>query len=88
MDMKRVGSFSVSDHIVNDNDKALLAARECMARVFITSALHNFGYGRFEYIGFSNDFEIVEAGGVAHRYNLLITYDENDNYTAHFEKLS
>lgn len=39
-----------------------------MSTVFITSAVHNYGYGRFEYIGFCEDFKVVEKGDMAPHY--------------------
>ena len=89
MDMKRVGSFNVADHIVYECPEALDAVAKLMGEVFICSATHNFGYGRFEYIGFSKMFSIVEQGMEAPSYEMEVKqYGEEgkEYYVAHFNK--
>jgi len=83
MDMKRVGSFNVADHIVYECPEALDALALLMGEVFICSATHNFGYGRFEYIGFSKHFSIVDAGCMAPTYEIAVKC-EDDKWTAEF----
>lgn len=69
MDMGRVGSFFVSDEFMRD-DVLMESLQGLMAEVFICSAIHNFGYGRFEYIGFSKHFQVVVEGQEAPRYEI------------------
>lgn len=89
MDMKRVGSFNVTDHIVYECPEALDAVAKLMGEVFICSAIHNFGYGRFEYIGFSGMFSVVEQGMSAPAYIMEVTQcgeEGEEYYVAHFSK--
>ena len=82
MDMKRVGNFHVTDNVVFGNEEVMTAYQKLIGEVFICSALHNFGYGRFEYIGFSEHFREVEEGECAPTYRISI-----DKNGARFEEL-
>ena len=86
MDMKRVGSFMISDFIVYECPAALDAVARLMSEVFVCSATHNFGYGRFEYIGFSKHFAVVETGQVAPAYTMVVELlGEEGEWVARFE---
>ena len=89
MDMKRVGSFNVTDATVFGNEEAMAAVQKLMGEVFVTSCIHNFGYGRFEYIGFSSYFDEVQEGYIASAYTIEVEqYGEEgaEYYVAHFNK--
>ena len=83
MDMRRVGSFNITDHVVYECPEALDAVALLMSEVFICSAIHNFGYGRFEYIGFSKHFTIVEPGQCAPAYDVEVKLEDGE-WTARF----
>lgn len=71
MQMKRVGSFMISDRVFfNLDDEGEKSIKQLLGTVFITSATHNFGYGRFEYIGFCDEFEEVLEGCMAPAYSI------------------
>lgn len=69
MDMRKVGSFYITDTALQElTPDAELILKKLLGTVFITSAVHNYGYGRFEYIGFCEDFDVVEQGQCALHY--------------------
>lgn len=84
MDMKRVGSFNITDEVVYRNPEQLDAVAKLMGEVFICSATHNFGYGRFEYIGFSELFDTVDAGYMAPSYQMHLRKCNTGGYVAYF----
>lgn len=63
----RVGNFYLSDVFIQDLEAMSLLV-PLLGQVFITSCIHNWGYGRFEYIGCSDLFRIVEEGAEAPSY--------------------
>jgi hypothetical protein len=88
MEMKRVGSFNITDAVVFGDEVTMKAVQKLLGDVFICSAIHNFGYGRFEYIGFSKHFQEVEEGEMAPAYMIVCQNNsEEEEATAHFDKL-
>jgi hypothetical protein len=92
MKYSQVGRFFVADGYLHyDNTGWLGAIMQLLGEVFVTSCVHNWGYGRFEYIGISEHFEEVEEGAEAPIYEILVdgTYDsgtEEHTYAARFRK--
>ena len=79
MEMKRVGSFNIEDSLVFREDEAIMkAVCKLLGEVFICSAIHNFGYGRFEYIGMSKHFDVIEEGCIAPAYVICLANKEGD----------
>lgn len=64
IDMTQVGSFFISDTLMHDPD-GLEIIQKIMGECIIVSAIHNYGYGRFEYIAFSSHFRAVPRDGTA-----------------------
>ena len=87
MDMRRVGSFMVTDQLRYEGGETFEAVQRLMGEVFICSCIHNFGYGRFEYIGFSELFDVVEEGCEAPSYDIRLTETDDDGIVAHFQKV-
>jgi hypothetical protein len=67
MDYARVGNFKVTD-VTTQDPEAMRALLVLLSNVFITAAIHNWGYGRFEYIGCSCLFDSVMEGAMAPEY--------------------
>jgi hypothetical protein len=71
MILKRVGEFFISDEFLHEHPETV---QKIMGEVVVVSCVHNYGYGRFEYIAFSRHFREVDRGCVAPLYVALIDY--------------
>lgn len=61
-ELNNVGEFYISDELLHSN---LEIVRKIMGEVVIVSCVHNYGYGRFEYIAFSSHFRAIPRDGSA-----------------------
>ena len=64
LELNQVGSFYISDTLMHD-PAGLEIIQKIMGECVIVAALHNYGYGRFEYIAFSSHFRAVPRDGSA-----------------------
>ena len=78
MELKRVGSFNVTDAVIFGDEVTMKAVQNLLGDVFICSAIHNFGYGRFEYIGFSEHFQEVLEGEMAPAYMIVCHWTDDE----------
>jgi hypothetical protein len=60
MNMTQVGSFFIHDSLMYDG---LEIVQKIMGEVVVVSCIHNYGYGRFEYIAYSSHFRVVPRDG-------------------------
>jgi len=67
---KRIGSYYISDDVMmGDYTEQLL---EALQGVYVASAIHNLAMKRMEYVGFSEEFEVVETGRGYPHYQLMV----------------
>lgn len=78
----QVGSFFVSDQLLHGN---LEIIQKIMGEVIIVSCIHNYGYGRFEYIAYSSHFRNVPRNGSAAPHYAFL-FEDDDSIT--FEEVS
>ena len=71
IELNRVGEFFISDDFLHES---LDAVQKIMGEVVVVSCVHNYGYGRFEYIAFSRHFRPVPLGEVAPLYDCIVNY--------------
>ena len=71
IDLNQVGEFFISDEFLHEE---LTAVQKIMGEVVVVSCIHNYGYGRFEYIAFSRHFRPMPLGEVAPLYSVIIDY--------------
>ena len=71
IELNRVGEFFISDAFLHES---LSAVQKIMGEVVVVSCIHNYGYGRFEYIAFSRHFKPVPLGAVAPLYACVVNY--------------
>lgn len=78
----QVGEFFISDELLYTE---LELVREILGEVVIVSCVHNYGYGRFEYIAFSSHFRAIPRDGCAAP---LYQVQRNTNVgTVHFKEI-
>lgn len=82
VELNNVGEFFISDELLHNE---LELVREIMGEVIVVSCVHNYGYGRFEYIAFSSHFRAVPRDGSAAP---LYQVQRNTNVgTIHFKEI-
>ena len=75
IELNQVGEFFISDEFLHEE---LTAVQRIMGEVVVVSCIHNYGYGRFEYIAFSNHFKGVERGCQPSRYSIIVDYHSSE----------
>ena len=63
----RVGTFFITDASLQD-EGSFDNIRKIMGECLIVSAIHNYGFGRFEYIAMCEQFDEVPLGHKAPHY--------------------
>ncbi len=61
-ELTQVGEFHISDVFLHNH---LDEVQKIMGEVVVVSCVHNYGYGRFEYIAFSSHFRAIPRDGSA-----------------------